>query len=280
MRFMTGQLAFWLLFIVLLFPIKTAQAQSDCSWKAAGLRAGVATLLLGGLTITELEKSKIVGPSPRWTDETLNPIDRAGEKLRWSSGLDAQADSLSNFMLVLTPASSAFVAFAAESRGACLLEDVSAFGETIGVALAIDQATKFLARRARPFSHDLTDKERQTICLKANDCVDLGLSFFSGHSTLTFAAAFAAGTIAKQRGYKSATATYAFGLLGAGLTAYLRVGAGKHYLSDVLVGALVGGFVGILVPRYLHPIQPRRTAPLTLPPPNAGIPVFTLSGVF
>ena len=266
--------------LLLLLPINSAQAQSDCSLREAGLRAGVSALLLGGLTITELEKSKIVGSSPRWTDETLNPLDRAGERLRWSSDLDEGANSLSNFMLVLTPASSAFVAFAGESRGLCFLEDISAFSETMGVAVALDQVTKFIARRARPFSHNLTLEERQTICLKANDCADLSLSFFSGHSTLTFAAAFAAGTIAKERGYKSATAAYAFGVLGAGLTAYLRVGAGKHYLSDVLLGAAVGSAVGILVPRYLHPIQPRRTESLLVLPVDAGMPGFTLSGVF
>jgi hypothetical protein len=38
---------------------------------------------------------------------------------------------------------------------------------------------------------------------------------------------------------------------GAAATAHLRVRAGKHFYSDVVVGALVGSAIGILVPR-LH----------------------------
>jgi len=42
-------------------------------------------------------------------------------------------------------------------------------------------------------------------------------------------------------------------LAAASATGYLRVRAGKHYWSDVVVGALVGGAVGLLVP-LLHDV--------------------------
>jgi membrane-associated phospholipid phosphatase len=267
--------------LLLLFQMGRANAQNNnCSAKEAAKHIGVDALLLGGVGFTGLEKVKLAGDSPRWTDETLNPLDRAGQKLRWARGLDTGAESLSNFTLALTPLSSAFVAFAGESKGACFLEDVSLFAETIGVAVVLNQTTKFIARRERPFSHDLSAQEQQSICLNENKCVDLNLSFFSGHSTLTFASAFAAGTIARERGYKSATAAYTFGVLGAGLTAYLRVAAGKHYLSDVLVGAVVGSAVGVLVPLYIHPLHSRRRENISLLPLGAKTPGLSLSGTF
>ncbi len=43
-------------------------------------------------------------------------------------------------------------------------------------------------------------------------------------------------------------ALWAASLSAAALTGYARVKAGQHYPSDVLVGAAVGGAVGILVP--------------------------------
>jgi membrane-associated phospholipid phosphatase len=32
--------------------------------------------------------------------------------------------------------------------------------------------------------------------------------------------------------------------------------ADQHYLSDVLIGAVVGGFVGWAIPRFLHSPEP------------------------
>jgi membrane-associated phospholipid phosphatase len=46
-------------------------------------------------------------------------------------------------------------------------------------------------------------------------------------------------------------------LTAAATTGYLRYAAGRHYPSDILVGAAMGAFVGYLVPR-LHEIE---TAP-------------------
>lgn len=200
--------------------------------------------------------------------------------MRWSPGeLDEGAASLSDNLLGMTIVSSSLVAFAGESTGACLVEDIAAVGEAAGVALLLNQSIKFLARRERPFARDLSPEERGEICLSKRDCADLNLSFFSGHSTMGFAAALAAGTVARQRGYPSALAAYSFGVLGAGLTAYLRVAAGKHYLSDVLLGTLVGGAAGILVPRYLHPVEGKQES-VTISPFSAGTFGISLGGVF
>jgi membrane-associated phospholipid phosphatase len=233
-----------------------ALAQAPCLAKDALSRAAIAA---GGIALyegSELAKAKLAGDEPRWVDANLNPLDRLGEKMRWSPvGLDEGAETLSDITLSVAVLSSGLVAFAPESRGLCLVEDVSAMAEAVVVAGLLNQAVKFLARRQRPFADELSPEEREEICQRPGKCVDLNLSFYSGHSTLTFSTAVAAGTIALRRGYGSATAAYVFGLSGAALTAYLRVAAGKHYLSDVLLGSALGVAAGFIVPSFVHPIR-------------------------
>jgi hypothetical protein len=250
----------WL--VLLGLSISTAQAR-DCSLRARDksdtsltYRTAAGAALLVIWQGSELGKGSLVAETPRWVDEKINSFDQLGEKLRWSPGrLDEAAASMSDNALALNTLAVPIIAFVGESRGICLYEDLLVFEETIATAMVLNQAAKFIARRERPFTRDLSDTERQEICQSKRDCVDLNLSFYSGHSTMGFVVAVAAGTIAKERGYESATATYSIGLLGAGLTAYLRVAAGKHYLSDVTLGALMGAGIGYLVPTYLQPLK-------------------------
>ena len=61
----------------------------------------------------------------------------------------------------------------------------------------------------------------------------------------------------------------ASGLSMAAFTGYLRIAADKHYLSDVLTGAIVGSAVGFVVPYFLHPrVDERRPiVSMTTSPP-------------
>jgi hypothetical protein len=59
------------------------------------------------------------------------------------------------------------------------------------------------------------------------------------------------------------------GFTSASATGYLRIAADRHYLTDVLVGAAIGGAVGWAVPRLFDrrpPSDPEATA-LRSPPP-------------
>jgi membrane-associated phospholipid phosphatase len=81
-------------------------------------------------------------------------------------------------------------------------------------------------------------------------------SFYSGHASGAFSvAAFSSALYATRhsQGYSKYVFTAgAFSI--ASSVAILRVMAGKHYPSDVIVGALVGSFIGWLVPA-LHEVQ-------------------------
>jgi hypothetical protein len=252
------------LFVCLLFLSLSATAQTrDCSWrshdkadKSLLYQSAAGAALFVAWQSSELGKGLLLPDTPRWTDQKLNGFDQLGEKMRWSPGkLDEAAASLSDNSLGLTTAMVPLIALISESRGLCLFEDLLVFEETLSTAMVLNQAAKFIARRERPFTRDLPEAERQEICERQRDCVDLNLSFYSGHATMSFVVAIAAGTIARERGYESAAAAYSIGILGAGLTSYLRVAAGKHYLSDVTLGAVMGAGVGYVVPTYLQPLK-------------------------
>jgi membrane-associated phospholipid phosphatase len=57
------------------------------------------------------------------------------------------------------------------------------------------------------------------------------------------------------------------------LAGHLRIGADNHYLTDVLVGAVVGGAIGVVVPYVFH----RPSSAVAL---GAGPTGFSVAGTF
>jgi membrane-associated phospholipid phosphatase len=123
--------------------------------------------------------------------------------------------------------------------------------------LGVNQVVKFSVGRARPYTVGASAELLAT----GHDLADNNLSFFSGHSTFTFALASSAATIAGLRGYRHAWVLWAVGLPLAATTAILRLAADKHWMSDVLLGSALGVAAGVLLPTLLHrrigPVQAR-----------------------
>lgn len=115
--------------------------------------------------------------------------------------------------------------------------------ETLALSGAASELVKHAVRRPRPYTYDRREGK-----------VDDDLSFYSAHAAQTAAAAvFTARSFDLTGDLGPAGRVAAYGgaaLLTAGVGT-LRVLAGKHYPSDVLVGAVVGGAIGWLVPE-LH----------------------------
>ncbi|MEO7035330.1 MAG: phosphatase PAP2 family protein [Polyangiaceae bacterium] len=119
------------------------------------------------------------------------------------------------------------------------------YGQVLSATFALNSLTKLLFPRARPYSYsprlkDFNEGES-----------DYDVSFYSGHASAAFAGAVAASYLysegAPDRGWaRHAVWSTEFAL--AASTATLRVRAGKHYYSDVLLGALIGASFGTLIP--------------------------------
>jgi membrane-associated phospholipid phosphatase len=124
-------------------------------------------------------------------------------------------------------------------------EDLLVITEAITVAGALTTVTRYTTARIRPFAY----------YGQGTGVPEDHLSFWSGHTTTAFSAAAAAGYVAQLRGYESWPWIYAVGFTAAGAVSYFRVAGDKHWLTDVVVGAVVGTGIGFLVP-WLHRSSP------------------------
>lgn len=140
-------------------------------------------------------------------------------------------------------------------------KDVAVLVETATVNAALNTAVKFAIGRPRPFSYGLDGSGRDPTA------GDARLSFYSGHTSTTFAMATAYGYLFTARHPRSkwVAPVWILGYAFAGTTGVLRVAAGKHFWSDVIVGAVAGTAVGLAIPAAHRmsktPLRQSRTKP-------------------
>ena len=164
-----------------------------------------------------------------------------------------RADTLSLFTGIVAPSivPTAMVFFDGwhEESFADGIDDGLAIGEAAIAAGLVTQTVKFSAGRQRPYAHYRPSRlSSRPAPPSAND----NDSFFSGHTSYSFAIAVASGEVASDRHYALAPEVWGVGLTLAATTGYLRIAADRHYLSDVVVGAAVGSALGWYVPKWLH----------------------------
>lgn len=123
--------------------------------------------------------------------------------------------------------------------------------EVLGLTAALVNTSKWVFGRERPYGR-LCGTE---LSATSEDCEDSDryASYFSGHAAFTFASAT---VICVQHtrwnlwgnapAWVPCTTSYAL----AATTALLRVGADRHYISDITTGAIVGTAVGLVVPWF------------------------------
>jgi membrane-associated phospholipid phosphatase len=256
----------------LLLTNATALAQTPPQTRALRWDPAADTTVTGVGTAlwlaTEAFELELAPRRCRWCN--VDPLDdgvRGG--LIWrNTGL---ADTLSNVTgFVLAPLASAGLnAVAAAHEGALhdVSEDTLLMAEAVVVTAAVTEVTKMLVGRERPFAHALRSDQNEGTRQPADD----NLSFFSGHTAGAFAVAAAAGTIGTLRGYRWAPLAWSAGGAMAATTAYLRIAADKHWLTDVIAGAVVGAGIGFGIPFLFHPAvdDPSRassSAGLRVPP--------------
>ena len=120
---------------------------------------------------------------------------------------------------------------------------ITMYVETLMLTWGITMITKVLVGRARPIAYDdrIPEEER----LEENFT-----AFFSGHTSLSFCGATFATTVFFDL---FPDTPWRFVVLGLGLawaatTGTMRYLGGKHFPSDILVGAIVGSTFGFGVP--------------------------------
>lgn len=129
-----------------------------------------------------------------------------------------------------------------------LAEDGLMITESVLLSSLANQVVKFSVARIRPYAHARVLAGEPLSDFHADDLT----SFYSGHTSFAFNLVVSLGTLAELRGYPGRVWIWAVGLPLAALVPPLRMAADKHYLSDVLVGAVVGSALGVAVPLLLH----------------------------
>jgi hypothetical protein len=217
------------------------RARADAApaeWRSSeyyAVNGAVAAALVGGQVLI------------RWAGKEL----QAGGDTIWfpgDAGLRGQcspeAAQLSDVSLSLAVA----MPIGSELAGSSSARFVNAevvYTQALLVNALLTSGAKVVFRRPRPFSY-----VKDGHCAFDSAASDTNRSFFSGHSSTTFAAAISGSLLLSERGFPSWSRAAMWGteLALAGATANLRARAGKHYYSDIFVGALVGVGVGIAVP--------------------------------
>ena len=128
------------------------------------------------------------------------------------------------------------------------------YAETMLFAYGFKELAKAVFDRPRPYMYfdDFPIEEVQK--------GDWNSSFFSGHTTLSFAAAtFTTYVFCKYKPeskWKIPVIATSYTLAAA--TAAMRLLSGNHFLTDVAIGAVVGSITGLLIPfwHYVNPENP------------------------
>lgn len=122
--------------------------------------------------------------------------------------------------------------------------------QAISATLVVNTLVKELVNRPRPYTHNV---HAMGLCREKSVDGEADVSFPSGHSANSFAGAVAGSLLYTARVNDSAARHVMWGVefALAAATAELRVFAGRHYRSDVLVGSALGAAFGVLVP-WLH----------------------------
>ena len=199
----------------------------------------------GAYLAAELLKDDLTPARCRWCDD--NALDRAArDAFRWDAvNRAATASDVTGYALVpgVALGLSALVA-THDGRSDDFVDNSIVIVQAATFALDLNQLVKYTVMRARP---------AQLAAPRDPEVVghDVNLSFYSGHTTLAFSLATAGGMVASIRGYRWSGVVWGAGLTAAAATGYFRMAADKHYLSDVLVGALIGAGFGVAIP-LLH----------------------------
>ncbi len=239
----SGRFGILLWFTLLLFLAAPLSAQSpyQLNWrKEAAFTTAGAGSLGGGLWLQSrlhpLTPEQIAGLN---VTDLLAP-DRFATRLH--SGSAAKASDYLFYTSVALPLALMISPSARSDAGTI----AALAGETIFVSSGLTLLTKNLVHRSRPFVYN------PDVPLAAKMTKDARNSFFSGHTSSTAALCFFTAKVYSDYHPDSRFKPLVWGLAATipALTGYLRIAAGKHFLSDVLVGYGVGAAVGILTPHW------------------------------
>ncbi len=170
---------------------------------------------------------------------------------------NSDADLASDITLGLSVAAPVALSYWDAGWSQAFIEDMVVYAEVMSLNGALTAMTKVTHQRPRPETYS---GERGKSGYQ---------SFYSGHASSTFAAlSMASMTWSLRHPDSSFWPWLISGVVGTSV-ALERVAAGKHFYSDVAIGAAMGTFIGVTIP-WLH-IRGERDVVVSLAPMGDGV---------
>ena len=177
---------------------------------------------------------------------------------RWSLGYrslraDRWSTNISDFAMAVPAGLALWDVVTGFEPPKALARDLVIGAEVFCFASALPLFSKSWLERPRPLAYDSGIRGNQHLD------TDADASFFSAHATAAFATAVYTGYTFQIKHPDSPLVPWIWsGMLGAaGTVGGMRIYSGMHFLSDVVMGALVGSACGYAIPR-LHLSRPAR----------------------
>ena len=176
--------------------------------------------------------------APLCDKSDLNALDRTT-----AGKYDTNWSLVSDFGVYSLMGGAGVLLFADEGPGPAL-NDAVVIAQSALLATALSTVLTLAAGRPRPFLYG------EKAPLSVRNSSDAGLSFLSSHTSVSFAIATSSWMAMRRLEPNTAYPawTLAVGLTIASSVGVARVMAGKHFITDVVGGAVVGSSTGVLVP--------------------------------
>jgi len=136
------------------------------------------------------------------------------------------------------------------------------YGESVLLVYGLTMMTKALVHRPRPYAYNTESHWNRS-------SPEASASFFSGHTSLAFNGAVFSSLLYQKYNPDSGwiKPIWAGELTLATVTGVFRVLSGKHFPTDVIVGAAVGSFTGWFVLRIHENSSENQSDRSAVPPP-------------
>jgi membrane-associated phospholipid phosphatase len=244
-------------------PARAAEPPVPLQFNLA-LSASVTSAMALSVMLLTIYQPELLPASCHWC--TPPGIDASVRNALVWTGSERTADMLSTILDAATPVAALPYLLLSANAGGYLragLEDSVMVTEAVAGALLLNTVVKLLVGRKRPYAFFNNDIGYS----KSED----NLSFYGGHVSFAFSVVAATVTLASMRGYPGVGIAAGVGFTLAAGVGYLRIAADQHYLTDILVGAAVGGLVGWATPRVFPSPSPTATSGSGIRVPPVGL---------
>jgi membrane-associated phospholipid phosphatase len=233
------------LFCALLVAASCRSAQAADPWRQRDDSYYAAHLTVIGVELAATAAVQWIGGglSGRWDLRPFSPD--VAVRSHFSNAAAQASDRLRLVSLVVPLAAQLSGGFDRSFGNAALL-----YTEVQTTSLLLTTLTKEIVRRPRPYTYSLDPVVREFAAAEGSEAY---VSFYSGHASAAHAAALSGSLLYSARTRELWARHFMWGgeFLLAGVTAQLRVRAGRHYRTDVWAGSLLGAATGLVIP-VLH----------------------------